>query len=244
MAPELVPPWQIAHHDRIDPHGPGSSLAHVILGAQDGIVNVLGVLLGVAAASASTRIVLAAGLAAGVAESISMGAVAYTTSVAENDVYRAEQEREYRHVRAVPALEREEIRALYARKGFAGELLDRIVTGITADPDVWVAVMMSEEHRLAPVPRHHSLRASLVVFLSSLVGSLLPIVPFFFLPVSLAMWAAAVAAAAALFAIGMYKARATVGHPLRAGAEIAAIGTASALAGWAVGTIFQGHAGP
>jgi VIT1/CCC1 family predicted Fe2+/Mn2+ transporter len=179
-----------------------------------------------------------------VAESISMAAVAYTTSVAENDVYRAEQEREYRHVRAVPALEREEIRALYARKGFSGELLDRIVAGITADPDVWVAVMMSEEHRLAPVSRGRSLRATLVVLLASLVGSLLPIVPFFFLPVALGMWVAAAVAAAALFAIGMHKARTTIGRPLWAGVEIAAIGMASALAGWAVGSLFQGHAAP
>ncbi|NIT03807.1 hypothetical protein GTO10_02645 [Candidatus Saccharibacteria bacterium] len=56
-------------------------LRDIILGGQDGLVNVLGVTLGVAAASGDTRIILAAGLAATFAESFSMAAVAYTSSV-------------------------------------------------------------------------------------------------------------------------------------------------------------------
>lgn len=59
-----------------------SNLRDVILGGQDGLVNVLGVTLGVAAASGDTRLVLAAGLAATFAESVSMAAVAYTSSLA------------------------------------------------------------------------------------------------------------------------------------------------------------------
>ncbi|HZY44053.1 MAG TPA: VIT1/CCC1 transporter family protein, partial [Anaerolineae bacterium] len=70
------------------------SLSDVILGGQDGLVNVLGVILGVAAASSDPRIVIAAGLAATFAESISMGAVAYTTTMADRDFYLSEIERE------------------------------------------------------------------------------------------------------------------------------------------------------
>ncbi|HHH41004.1 MAG TPA: VIT family protein, partial [Chloroflexi bacterium] len=57
----------------------GAGLAEVILGGQDGLVNVLGVILGVAAASADQRIILAAGLAATFAESVSMAAGVYTS---------------------------------------------------------------------------------------------------------------------------------------------------------------------
>lgn len=57
----------------------------LILGGQDGLVNVLGVVLGVAAATMSTRVVLIAGLAATFAESISMGAVAYTSAKAAKE---------------------------------------------------------------------------------------------------------------------------------------------------------------
>jgi VIT1/CCC1 family predicted Fe2+/Mn2+ transporter len=233
-----VPRWQLIHHTRVDPHGRGRAISDLILGAQDGVVNVLGVLLGVSAASGSSRLAVAAAMAAAFAESLSMGAVAYTSSVADNDVYRAERAREYRHLQVVPALERSEVRELYRRKGFDGELLERIVETITANPDAWVAVMMAEEHGLAPVTRRHSLRSALVVFVASLAGSLLPVMPFLALPLRVAIPGASVLAIAVLFGIGAYKAKTTVGRPFRAGVAIAAIGMASALAGWAIGALF------
>ena len=233
-----VPTWQREHHERVDPHGGGSWLSDVILGGQDGVVNVLGVLLGVAAASATTRIVLAAGVATAFAESFSMAAVAYTSTVARADAYRSERTREYRHVRRVPALERAEVRELYASKGFAGDLLERIVATITADPDVWVAVMMSEEHHLVPIERRQAVRSAGVVGIASMVGSLLPVAPFAVLRVGLATWASMAVATLALFCVGVYKAKRTVGRPWKAGLEIAAIGLASALVGWGIGALF------
>ncbi len=238
MADTGIPRWQLIHHTRVDPHGKGSAVSDLILGAQDGVVNVLGVLLGVSAASGSRRLAVAAAMASAFAESLSMGAVAYTSSVADNDVYRAERAREYRHVRMVPALERSEVRELYRQKGFEGELLERIVQTITANPDAWVAVMMAEEHGLAPVTRRHSLRSGLMVFVASLAGSLLPVLPFLAFPLRPAIVGASVLAIAVLYGIGAYKAKTTVGRPFRAGVEIAAIGMASALAGWAIGALF------
>lgn len=226
-------------HERLDPHGHTSSLADIILGGQDGLVNVLGVLLGVAAATDSTRIVLAAGMAATFAESVSMAAVAYTSRVAESERYRAESAREYRHIQRLPTWEREEVRALYTRKGFRGELLERIVDTITANKDVWVAVMLSEEHGLVPIDRGHTLRAAFVVGVSAIVGSFIPIVPFFFAPVRHAVWLSSVVAAAALFAFGVYKAKVTIGRPLRSGVELCLIGMLSAFVGYAIGLLFQ-----
>ena len=109
-------------------------LAEVILGGQDGLVNVLGVILGVAAATQDARIVIAAGLAATFAESISMGAVAYTSTLANDDLYLSEREREYRHIHLAPDVEIEEIRDIYRRKGFEGETLEKIVEVITSNP--------------------------------------------------------------------------------------------------------------
>jgi VIT1/CCC1 family predicted Fe2+/Mn2+ transporter len=237
-----IPDWQLAHHSRVDPHRRGRSLSEIILGGQDGMVNVLGVLLGVGAASGSSRIVLAAGLAAALSESVSMAAVAYTSTLASSDIYKSEREREYRHVRKVPALERAELYEIYRRKGFQGDLLDRIVDTITQDPDVWVAVMMSEEHRLAPVDRGRALRSALVVGAAAIVGSLVPIVPYLLVGVRVASFVAISLAAATLFGAGVYKAKTTVGRPVRAGLELATIGISSALLGWAIGTAFAGSA--
>jgi vacuolar iron transporter family protein len=230
---------EVLHHIQTDPHKRASGLSDFILGAQDGLVNVLGVVLGIAAATSDARIVLVAGLATTFAESISMGAVAYTTTLAEADLYQSEREREYRHIIETPNLEIKEVRDIYLSRGFKGELLERIVETITANQDVWVAVMMAEEHQLAPVDRKTALRAALIVGVSAILGSLVPLFPFMFLPVSASMWLSVVVTAIMLFAIGAYKARVTVGKPMKSGLEMAVIGTASALAGYLVGYLLK-----
>lgn len=233
------PPTADDYHTHHDPHRRASSLADIILGGQDGLVNVLGVILGVAAATGDTQIVLVAGLAATFAESVSMGAVAYTSTLAEADFYESEREREYRHIREVPELEREKIRKIYEEKGFKADLLERIVDTITANRDVWVAVMMAEEHQLSPVDRGQAFRAALIVGFSAIVGSLIPLLPFIFLSVKMGMWAAVLLSALTLFVVGAYKAHVTVGNPGKSGLEMAVIGTLSALVGYIVGMLLK-----
>src|SRR5437773_7061647 len=82
-------------------HAQPGLLSDFILGSQDGLVNVLGVILGVAVASRDITIILAGGLAATFAESISMGAVAYTSTLARRDHYLAEVEREKEEMRTL-----------------------------------------------------------------------------------------------------------------------------------------------
>jgi VIT1/CCC1 family predicted Fe2+/Mn2+ transporter len=232
-------------HNRIDPHQRGmSGLSDIILGGQDGLVNVLGVILGVAAASSDPRLVLVAGLAATFAESVSMGAVAYTSTLADADYYDSELEREMRHIEQAPRLEREEVKQIYKKKGFKGEPLDHIVDTITANPDVWVAVMMSEEHQLVEVDRKQAGKIALVVGFSAIIGSLIPLVPFMFLPIHTSMWVSVIITAIVLFLVGGYKANKTVGHPAKSGLEMALIGTISALIGFAVGAILKVPAAP
>lgn len=230
---------QVRLHDHHDPHRHETRLADVILGGQDGLVNVLGVILGVAAATQDARIVIAAGLAATFAESISMGAVAYTSTRAVNDLYLSEREREYRHIHLAPDVEIEELRDIYQKKGFEGESLDKIVEVITSNPDVWVNVMMSEEFQMTPPEKSRALGTAVIVGFSALAGSLIPLFPFFFWSVRLSIWFSIVVAALTLFLVGVYKARVTIGKPFRSGLQMAIIGTVSALAGYVVGWIFK-----
>jgi vacuolar iron transporter family protein len=173
-----------------------------------------------------------------------MGAVAYTSTMADADFYESEREREYRHIQEMPHLEKEEIRAIYAQKGFKGELLQHIVDTITTNHDIWVAVMMAEEHRLTPVDRTQALKAALVVGLSAVIGSLIPLVPFVLLPVSTSIWASILITAIVLYVVGVYKARTTVGRPWKSGLEMAVIGTVSALVGYAIGFLLKVPAVP
>ena len=231
-------------HNHHDPHHGEFRLAEVILGGQDGLVNVLGVILGVAAATADSRIVIAAGMAATFAESISMGAVAYTSKLAENDLFHSEREREYRHIHLAPDVEEREIREIYRKKGFDGQTLDTIVNVITSNPDVWVNVMMAEEFQLTPPEKFKAFNSALLVGFSALVGSFIPMFPFFFLNVNLSILLSIVIAALTLFVVGVYKARVTIGKPFRSGLQMAIIGTVSALAGYLVGVIFKVPATP
>ena len=239
-----IHPDEIDHHNAKDPHQQASALSDIILGGQDGLVNVLGVILGVAAATGDTYVIMVAGLAATFAESVSMAAVAYTSTLADADYYESEREREYRHIQEVPNLEKEEIRAIYRAKGFSGELLERIANTITASPDVWVAVMMSEELQLQPVDRKTALRSAIIVGIAAMIGSLIPLVPFIFLPVSTSILVAIGLSALVLFVVGAIKARMTVGHPGKSGLEMAVIGTVSALVGYAVGALLKVPATP
>lgn len=157
-----------------------AKLHDLILGGQDGLVNVLGVVLGVAAATASTRVVLIAGLAATFAESISMGAVAYTSAKAAREYY------------------------LSVRKKEPQEYHDPLASGVT-------------------------------VGMASLIGSFIPLLPFFALPVAPAIWWALGVCTASLFVAGAYKARITVGTWWKSGIELALIGMLAALAGYAIG---------
>src|SRR2546428_6785873 len=109
-------------------HAQPGLLSDFILGSQDGLVNVLGVILGVAIASYRypnpIAIILAGGLAAAFAESISMGPVAYTSTVARRDHYAAEVERERQQMQDLPDMERNAVREIFERWAFQGEELE------------------------------------------------------------------------------------------------------------------------
>src|ERR1700752_1616088 len=98
----------VSSQDLRDMHATTNSLRDVILGGQDGLVNMLGIELGVIAAGASTHVLIVTGLAAAITESISMGAVAYTSFGSDRDFYLAEKQREQEEIQTEPDVEREE----------------------------------------------------------------------------------------------------------------------------------------
>ena len=135
--PEPTPPGRprVLHDEDAEKGGIGRSLRDIILGGQDGLVNVLGLVLGVAAATAQLRIIMAAALAATFSESIAMGGVAYTSALADRDYYLAQLAKERREVEELPDVETEEVREIFRDKGLHGELLERVVKEITRAGD-------------------------------------------------------------------------------------------------------------
>lgn len=224
-----------------EPHstGTGSKLRDYILGSQDGLVNVLGLVLGLAIATRDARIVLIGGLAAAFAESIAMAAVAYTSSKAVRDFYLKEVEREKREIEDVPEVEKEEIREIYRKKGFTDEELKMIVSRITSNKEVWLDTMMTEELRLFPEGYERPALNGITVGIASLLGSFLPLAPFIFLGVANAILTSVALSLIALFIIGAIKARLTVGSWIRSGIEMGIIGIVAALAGYVIGILLS-----
>jgi VIT1/CCC1 family predicted Fe2+/Mn2+ transporter len=220
-------------------------ISDFILGSQDGIVNVLGVILGVAVASQDFRIILAGGLAATFAESISMGAVAYTSTMARREFYLAEYEREKREMEEVPEQEKEEVRKILERWGVPSQELEDILVHITMKPKAWLDIMMAHELNLSPVDEKQAGKSAMLVGVAAIVGSLIPLLPFIFAGNAILMGivGSLILSALTLFLIGWYKAKLTVGRPHRSGLQMLIIGISSALAGFGVAFLVSGGKG-
>lgn len=216
-----------------------ASLSEVILGGQDGLVNVLGVILGVAAASHSIPIILAGGLAATFAESISMAAVAYTSKMADKSHYESELARERRQIENNPKLQKDKVHEIYKEKGLSDQILNEIVDKITSDKHVWLTTIMRENHGLSPMKTKRVLTGSATVGISSLIGSLIPLIPFFFMSITESITLSIIISTLTLFGVGYYKAKVYVGSAFKSGLEIAIIGMGAAITGYGIGYIFQ-----
>ena len=214
-------------------------LRDVILGGQDGLVNILGIILGVIAGGGSRTVLLAAGFAAAITESISMGAVGYTSALSQRDYYRAERAREAAEIDTMPEAERQEVRDIYAAKGFTGRLLDQVVDTITANRERWLATMMDEELHLQPVQAADVVRSSSLIFVATLVGHLIPLLPFVVLTQGPALLLAIVLSALVLFGVGVYSSLTLVGDWRRNGVKMVLIGLGAAAVGFLIGQLFH-----
>lgn len=227
----IVPKAKGEQHSKL-----GSNLRDFILGWQDGMVNVLGLILGVASATQSTKLIIISGLAAAFAEAISMSAVAYTSTKAEVDFYNSEYEREMKEIRQTPQMEKEEIRDIYSKKGFRGRLLEAIVKKITSDKKVWAETMMQEELKLSPV-HDNPKNAAAVVLVASLIAPMIPLIPFLLFPIFNAIIYAFLLSVITLFVTGAMEARLTIGNWTRRGMEMVLVGTVAAILGYVIGKL-------
>ena len=213
----------------------GGILSEIILGGQDGVVNVLGITLAVATATSSSKVVLIAALAALFAESISMAAVAYTSTKALRDYYLSQVQREKWEIRNIPKKEEKEIYDIYRKKGFRGGLLNRIVNAVVHRKRMWLSIMITDELGLPKKAPRHPIEAAVIVGFASLIGSFIPIIPFLFLAVRPSMIAAIIISCAVLFVAGAFKAKFTIGKWINAGLEMVAVGISAAIAGYLIG---------
>ncbi len=218
-------------------HARSSFLSNFILGSQDGLVNVLGILLGLTAATSDIRLIFVAAFAALGAESISMGAVAYTSTLARRKQYLKEVSREVTEMKEVPQMERQEVKEIFEEWGYQGDELERLTDLIASKPKAWLEFMMSHELKLEAVDESEPRRSFLIVLTSTIFGSIIPLIPYFLVgnDVLLGAIGSVTISGIVLFIVGYYEARTTVGSVWKSGLQMAAIGLAAGLAGFLIG---------
>ena len=213
-----------------------SYLRDWVYGGVDGTVTTFAVAAGVAGANLSSTIVLILGCANLLADGFSMAAANYSGTKAEREEFERLLQVERKHIALVPDGEREEIRQAFAKKGFAGEDLERIVATISSNEAGWAQTMMLEEYGLAPVLRS-PLIAALNTFAAFAVFGAIPLVPYLFGAGFL--WSS-IATGFAFLAIGSAKSMWSLRSPLMSGLETLAIGGAAAALAYAAGVLLGG----
>ena len=214
----------------------GEWIRDATLGANDGLVSVLTLIAGVAGAAEDSSTVLLAGIAGVVAGAISMAVGAYVSAKAYRSYYRAELRKEVEEMRAKPEAEREEVREIYRERGFEGGLLERVVDTITANPRVWLRVMMSEELGLS-AHFGRPAAAAAAVFVSFLAGGIVPVLPFLVAEGAPALLAAIGVTAAALLGAGAFRTRFTGERALPAGLELVAMAAVGVGVAYGIGRL-------
>jgi predicted membrane protein (TIGR00267 family) len=98
---------------------------------------------------------------------------------------------------------------------------------------------MNEELGLEPLDTATVRRSAVVVGVATIVGSLIPLVPFFFLARMPALWTAIALSATALFCVGAYEAKTSIGDWRRKGFQMVLIGLGAAFVGYLAGRLFS-----
>jgi vacuolar iron transporter family protein len=224
-----------------------SHLRDLIYGAIDGTVTTFAVVAGVEGADLTASIVIILGFANLIADGFSMAVSNFLATRAEmqqRELARSEEERE---ITDIPEGEREEIRQIFALKGFTGEELDRVVDVITRDPSVWVDTMMMEELGFSPA-RHEPFRSAAATFLAFITVGFVPLFAFVFdaVPsVDIAqpfLWSS-IMTAAAFFTVGAFKSRFVAQRWWLAGLETLLVGGAAAAIAYVLGTLLKNVGG-
>ena len=207
-----------------------------VLGGIDGCVTTFAVVAGAVGGGFPGIVVVVLGFANLLADGFSMAVSNYQGTKSQIEAVEQARLSEERQVSEIPEGEREEVRQIFAQKGFSGETLEKVVAVITNDPRLWVDTMLTEELGLditGPDPT----RAALATFAAFLVVGLVPLLPFVVpgLAPDTRFLASAVGAAIAFFGVGAAKGIVLGRSALRAGLETLLTGGAAACLAYLVG---------
>jgi len=223
-----------------------SYLGDFIYGAIDGAVTTFAVVCAVAGAELSAVIIIILGLANLIGDGFSMAVSNFLGTRAEEQLRLRARKREEHHIKTFPEGEREEIRQIFAAKGFTGEDLDRAVDIITADMKRWVDTMMREELGL-PLETASPWRAATATFIAFIIIGFIPLLAYvveWFAPGTIEhrfLWST-ILTGLAFFLVGAAKGKIVEENRIISGLETLAAGGLAAIIAYAIGALLKGLA--
>ena len=219
-----------------------SYLGDFVLGSVDGAVTTFAIVASAAGAGLSSGVAIVLGLANVFADGLSMAAGNYLKARTDKQTVERFRIMEERHIDEIPEGEREEIRQIFAGKGFDGEILEQVVHVITQDRQQWVDTMLTEEWGL-PLETPRPIYSALATMVAFIVAGMVPLTPLFFFLGSSAKQSFLPASAltgVTFFMIGVVRGRVTERNAWLAGAETLMLGGIAAAVAYAVGALLQG----
>lgn len=212
-----------------------SYLGDAVLGGIDGCVTTFAVVAGALGAGFSAMVVIILGFANLLADGLSMAVSNYLGTRSQHEELEAARREEERHIHEFPEGEREEIRQIFAAKGFTGETLERIVETVTQNPKLWIDTMLTEELGFQLEGRS-PVRAGLSTFAAFVLVGLLPLLPFLLpVPEPHRFRLSAIVTAVAFAGVGVAKGLVLKRPLLVSGAQTLLVGGVAAVIAFLVG---------
>ncbi len=207
-------------------------ISGAIYGANDGLAAVFGIVAGVSGATGGSSFVLTAGLFGAIASGLSMATGAFLAERSESEVAAANVQRERQEIAEHPDEEKEEVSLFYQLKGIDKEMADRLAEQLSGNPEALLKVHGPEE--LGGLETgSNPVQAAIAAGVSTFIGAMVPVVPFFWLRGTTGVVTAAIVSLIAHFLVGASKSLFTLRTWWSAGLEMT-------LAGVIVGGITYG----
>jgi VIT1/CCC1 family predicted Fe2+/Mn2+ transporter len=212
----------------------GNALRAAVLGANDGLVSNLALVMGVAGAALDEQVILITGLAGLLAGAASMALGEWVSVQSSRELYERQIAVEAKEIAENPEEEEEELALIYQAKGLPEDQARQLAGRIMADEETALDTMVREELGIDPRELGGSpWTAAGASFLLFAVGALIPVMPFIFLDGMTAVWTSVGFASGGLFLTG-------TGIALITGRGVAFSGTRQMLLGLAAAGITFG----
>jgi vacuolar iron transporter family protein len=215
-----------------------SRVRELVFGSLDGLIVPLGVVSGVAGGVGDSRAVIVAGIAEAFAGALSMGAGEFIAARSEAQVHQTEVRKELEEMERSPEYEKLELMQIYELDGMTPQDARIVVETMSRYPRAYGTAMVGKELGIATLdPETVKIAESLTMGVSYLIGSIFPLIAYFFFPVPVALPISLVLTFIALVIVGIIKGKLASMNLVVSIVEIVIVGVISAGGGYVLGSL-------